>query len=293
MQELTRLKIGFLGIMILLYLANISAFPTSDTITSTIDEEKDPIFDNIKKINEISPNVLSKGYTSSYSNNEAFRILIGDKKYFLILEKITSENIDYYLFNNEKSSLKLNETKIIDLNKDGKLDIVINYINFDNDKAIIYLKEYSENFNGETNYKELFDIEVGLSEEKIVESKDLTIYIRFVNFGEGPSRINIVYSIINSSGSEVYTGVDDKVVYTEDSIIKNFDFLRLEPGEYKITSSIYYGKNQTAISEKSFEIIGKSSYSGLISIVLFVFFVILFYFLINFFTKKNEKNDSK
>jgi len=51
MQELTRLKIGFLGIMILLYLANISAFPTSDTITSTIDEEKDPIFDNIKKIN--------------------------------------------------------------------------------------------------------------------------------------------------------------------------------------------------------------------------------------------------
>jgi len=127
----------------------------------------------------------------------------------------------------------------------------------------MYIKTYDENTFIQADYKELFDIEVELPNGKIYESSDLIAYIKFFNFGEGPSHINIEYAVLDDSGKEYYRGIDDKVVYTEDSIIKNFNFLKLPSGNYTITSEIFYGKNQTAFSEKNFRILPVSQFSKL------------------------------
>jgi hypothetical protein len=160
-----------------------------------------------------------------------------------------------------------------DINQDGELDIELELKGIKEERAEIFIKEFDiEVPTGE--YFELFDVTVKISDKFIYDSKDLSAFIRFENFGEGPSPIEIIYSITNSSGNEVYKGVDFKVVQTEDSVVKDFDFLELPVGRYLLSTDIFYGDNQTAESEDYFEIMSEPILLNLINPMLFIFVVI-------------------
>ena len=281
-----------ISILNLSSLINISVYAqttqaTSDTITTMMnDKDNKLLVESMKKVYEISPNAIISGYSAELFEKDAFKVLLNNKAYYFIFWNSTSDQVGIYLSSGKYGILKINETKVVDVNDDGKYDVILSLMTFDGKIANISIKQYSENNKRLGDYKELFDIELGLKEDKLTVSKDLTVFIKFINFGEGPSNIKIVYSITDLLGNEFYHGVDEKTVYTEESVIKNFDSLNLPVGKYKVLSKIYYGKNQTAESEKSFEVTGQNDSSSLSSILAIIFIIIIVTAGIFFIRKK-------
>ena len=177
-------------------------------------------------------------------------------------------------------SMNLNEKFFIGIGSGGEPDLEITLNSVENEQAEIFLKTYQEQEFVGGNYKELFDIVVELVDDEIEDSSELSVYMKFINFGEGASKIEIIYSIFNWEGEEVYRGIDEKVVYTEESIVKNFDFLELGVGKYTIKSQIFYGENQTAVSERSFEIINRSFFSQILIFLVFIGLILGVYFFL-------------
>lgn len=276
------------GILILVLFINlVSGFSTSESITTDIGEDKENALEGT--VYEISESILEQGYQIQVKEKDMLKMIFLYKEYLIFVDNISE---DYILIRNIKGKvlrLNLSETHFIEINFDGKIDFKIRLNSIEKNYADIYLKKYTEKDFIPGNYKELFDIDVGLTDDTIEDSRDLTVYMKFINFGEGPSRINIVYSILDWDKKEIYVGMDDKVVYTEESIVKDFDFLNLPPGKYIVRSEIFYGDNQTAISEKNFEIIEPSVYSRIIPVVIVIFVIISIYSLIYFFKKKRKK----
>ncbi len=118
--------------------------------------------------------------------------------------------------------------------------------------------------------KALFDVTVDLNKDTVQSASDLTAIVHFVNFGEGPTLINITYLVKDADGKEYYRGVDSKIVYTEEATVKNFDFLSLPPGVYSMTGMITYGQNQYAASIKSFTVADTSWQSFALSAIALV-----------------------
>ena len=270
-------------IIIYVLIMHVDASTTTDAITSTIDFGNEKLtVDFINKTYEISENSLTTGTSSALNLKDAFRIYIHGQEYYLIFWNISEDKSGIMTSNKKFGYLKKNQSKVVDLNDDKIYDIILTLNELNSTTANISIKEYkTENNSSGSGYKELFDIVMDIKEEKITSSIDLTISTDFVNFGDGPSKINIVYTITDSFGKEIYRGLDEKVVYTEESLIKNFDFLKLAPGKYKIKTEIFYGKNQTAESEKDFEVITKNSSDNLMIILAcfsFIVIVIVFFY---------------
>jgi hypothetical protein len=261
--------------------------PTGRLVTTHIEDTDRSAFDSINKIYEISPSSLEQGYTTEFGQNDSFRLAILGKRHYIIVSQIDETEVEILVSGKQgKIVLGPDEYKIIEFQNTEsykeRVKLTLNYIN--NGIAGLHIKTFKEEISP-AEYKELFDIEVGLAKNKIYSSSELDVYIRFFNFGDGPSHVNIIYSIFNENNTEVYRGVDDKIVYTEDSIVKNFNFLNLRLGRYKIVSEIFYGKNQTAIAEKSFDVVKKRfpTRDTILLALLSVFFVI---FIVLFFIKR-------
>jgi hypothetical protein len=231
------------------------------------------VFDSIKKIHEVSESVLEKGYVIELEEMDAFRLRINGENYYIIFLNLTQERVEMFFPGNRILGFGFEDKIAADINQDGELDIELELKGIKEERAEIFIKEFDiEVPTGE--YFELFDVTVKISDKFIYDSKDLSAFIRFENFGEGPSPIEIIYSITNSSGNEVYKGVDFKVVQTEDSVVKDFDFLELPVGRYLLSTDIFYGDNQTAESEDYFEIMSEPILLNLINPMLFIFGVI-------------------
>jgi len=120
--------------------------------------------------------------------------------------------------NKKFGTLAYNQSKAVDLNDDGIEDILLTLNELYNDSANISIKEYKERKNTlNSDYEELFDVVMDIKEDKIQSSRDLTVYLDFVNFGDGPSHINIIYTILNENEKEMYKGVDEKS-YTQKNL---------------------------------------------------------------------------
>jgi hypothetical protein len=239
---------------------------TSKAITTYLEDPNPSVFEQSERIWEISPSSIDLGKTLDLKKGDLIKLIIWDEGYPIYINEISNAEIRLVTFGNQTIFLKQNESKtleITDRHTDEKKILKLVLDSIEGETAQMYIKTYDENTFIQADYKELFDIEVELPNGKIYESSDLIAYIKFFNFGEGPSHINIEYAVLDDSGKEYYRGIDDKVVYTEDSIIKNFNFLKLPSGNYTITSEIFYGKNQTAFSEKNFRILPVSQFSKL------------------------------
>lgn len=296
------------GIIIFINLANFTFAQNTEVnsvdlegITSTIkgpNSELD-IFNKINKINEISSSSLERGYYAILNEKDAFRINIKEKNYYIIVWNITDDKVNVIFPGNRKLIFGVDKAILIDVNQDSKLDIklelkaVEDMNNISNKKANIFIKKViEEELIPSGDYLELFDVTVRLAEKEIYKSKELEAYIVFENFGEGPSGINIIYSIIDESEKEVYRGVDFKVVQTEDRVVKNFNFLELPFGKYILRTEIFYGDNQTGESEQDFEIVELSLFSRLFIPLSFVSIVIILFIVIMYargISKKDEK----
>jgi hypothetical protein len=254
---------------------------TSKVVTTYIEETNKPLFEQSNRTWEISQSSIDLGQTLELKKGDSIKMIIHDEGYYLYVMEITSKEIKLITLGNQTIILKQNESKIfeiIDKYTGEKKILELSLDSIEGEIAKLNMKTYDEKAAVKADYKELFDIEIDLPVKEVYSTADLTIYIKFFNFGEGPSHINIEYAILDDKSKEYYRGIDDKVVYTEDSLIKNFGFLKLEPGNYTATARISYGKNQTAYSEKTFRVLPVSEFAkfkpvlilGLIVIALIV-----------------------
>lgn len=294
---------------------------SSEGITSITEElDGEFVFKKIKKIYEISDSSLEKGYSATLNEKDAFRIKIKERDYYIIVWNISDDNRVRMIFPGERQLIfGVDEIILVDIDQDYKLDVqlelkaivedygsgtVSTSIELENETATIKDTEYIPNKKANLyiqkivekelipsgDYFELFDVTVRLAEEEIRTARDLTAFIIFENFGEGTSEIDIVYSIINERGGEVYRGVDSKIVQTEDRVVKDFDFLTIPTGKYILRTEIFYGQNQTGESEQDFEIIKVPLFSRLSMPILFISTIVILFIAVKYGRRIYKKN---
>jgi len=60
------------------------------------------------------------------------------------------------------------------------------------------------------------------------------------NFGKRYVPARLIYSVLDETGEEIYGTFEEVRVYTDESIIKRFDDLTLEEGNYKLVMEVEY-----------------------------------------------------
>lgn len=262
---------------------------TPEIITTTFQDVSPTILDTIDRFYEISERSLEIGYNVTLDNDSAFRTTIDGKDRYIIVNNFSEDTVNLAfigsgntLFNRPLISGGYVIFKIGDLNlqfilhKASKLS------------AQVELKLFKQEVPIDADYFQLFDVQVRLAEYVINQPTDLTALVEFINFGEGPSHIRIVYSIIDTSAKEFYTGIDERVVETNEVVVKNFDTLDIPYGDYLFRTTIYYGDNQEATSEESFSLVEASKFQILKQPLFFIAIVLAGFILVIFFRKKSK-----
>ena len=311
-------RMGGDGLLICLVVLGLLVFGcaqeiSSETITTTMEELDSglEIFDEIQKIYEVGDSSLEKGYSESLGEKDAFRINVRRRDYYVIVWGIVDGGAVVVFPRGRQLVFDEGDAALIDVDGDNRLDIeleleevedsyegvgVVASVELEGETATMkgieyvsgkrarfYIKKVVEReLIPSGNYFELFDVSVMLAEEEIRTAMDLEAFITFENFGEGISEIDIVYSIVNEMGREVYRGVDSKVVQTEDRVVKDFGFLELPLGKYVLRTEIFYGQNQTGEAEQDFEIVGASFVDVLWDPLFFILVIVVLFFVIIF-----------
>jgi hypothetical protein len=279
-------------VLIVMFIGQTYAQEITPEIITTQPKEINPgILNEIDRFYEISEKSLEIGYNVTLNTNSAFRITIGQRDRYIITKNFSKDQINLIflgsgktLFNRLINSGESIIFKIEDLN----LQFYLHSAN--QTQARVELKLFEQEVPTDVEYFELFDIQVRLVEHTIYSPTDLSAMIEFTNFGEGPSHVRLIYSIINSDGTEVFTGIDEKIVETDEAMIKNFYTLNIPNGNYIVRTTIYYGDNQEATSEESFTL-KEIPKSQLIKQPLFFIAIIIISFgLVIFFKKREKKN---
>jgi len=276
----------------LVYAADISSEVAADRITS-ITEEIDGVlvFEEIEKIYEISDASLDRGYVTWLEKKDAFRVRFGGRNHYIVVWDIIGEDVVVVFSGERQLVFGMDEIVLIDVDQDGRLDVQLELESVATENVNLFIKNIVESeLIPEGDYFELFDVSVELAERRISTSRELEAFVVFENFGEGPSEIDIVYSIVDGDGEEVYRGVDAKVVQTEDTVVKDFGFLELPFGKYVLKTEIFYGQNQTGGSEKDFEVVERSVMSQLMVALFFVLVIVLLLFVVKYVRKNYERN---
>jgi len=88
--------------------------------------------------------------------------------------------------------------------------------------------------------EELFDITFDLEENSLGGSDKLVVWVTLQNFGKRYVPARIIYGVSDVEGEEVYREFEEIRVYTDQSIIKRFDNLVLEEGDYVLSMRVEY-----------------------------------------------------
>jgi len=285
-------KTLFLISLIFILFLNIN-FLNAEITIGTEELEEEILIESIGKTYELTSAALEKGFSINLNQKDALRLKIQGRNYYLIVQNISNNQIFLIAPGNRQLILGMDQRGIIDVNQDGELDVDLIFQSLQGDMAKIFIKEFIEEKPLIGDYIQLFDIEISLAKNEIFSTNDLNIFIKFINFGEGPSEIDVTYSILDENKSEIYTGIDSKIVYTEDSIIKNFNFLEIPPGKYSIVSKITYGKNQTAESEETFELKKRPLITVIMGPLIFGFIILVFFVFLKISHKYYETKKLK
>ncbi|MGK0208807.1 MAG: hypothetical protein ACI83O_000061 [Patescibacteria group bacterium] len=228
---------------------------TSQVISSQPGGGPVQLYDKIEKTYEISQTALEVGTFIPIEKSEALRLNHLRSEFTIFIINITQKNAALHFFGKGTLFLEFEKSYIVDLDDDGTSDVEVFMNRTNSGQAQFFIKRFKEESLLLTgDYFELFDVTMRLKESLIYSTQDLGAFVLFENFGDGASKINIVYSIINAAGEEVFHGVDIKVVQTQDSIFKSFEYLNLDYGIYTVKAEIFYGDNQTAGAEQQFKL---------------------------------------
>ena len=279
-------------VLITLFLGQVYAQEiTPEVITTQPKEATTGVLNEINRFYEISEKSLKIGYNATLNTDSAFRITMGQKDRYIIVSNFSEGQINIIFLGSGKTlfnkQIKSNDYIIF---KIEDLDLQFYLHSANQAQAQIELKLFEQEIPAGVEYFELFDIRVRLEEHTIYSPTDLSATIEFTNFGEGPSHVRLIYSIINSDEEEVFTGIDQKIVETNEIMRKKFSTLKIPNGDYKIRTTIYYGDNQEATSEESFTLKGVPK-SQLIKQPLFFIAIIVISFGLVVFLKKKEKRE--
>jgi len=88
--------------------------------------------------------------------------------------------------------------------------------------------------------EELFDITFDLEESSLSKSDKLVLWATLQNFGKRYVPARIIYVVSDDDGEEVYREFEEIRVYTDESIIKKFDNLVLDDGNYVLSMKVEY-----------------------------------------------------
>ncbi len=263
---------------------------TPEVVTTTIPKAAANILEQTERFYEISERSLEIGYNATLDTNSAFQTTINQKNRYIIANNFSEDSINLVfiskgetLFNQKLKANNYIIFKIDDLN----LQFILHSAN--PKSAKVELKLFKDKIPEDADYFELFDITVRLAEQEIYQATDLTAITEFTNFGEGPSDVRLTYSIKDKEGREFYTGIDEKRVETEEVVTKNFNNLKIPNGQYILSTTISYGKNQEATSEESFTLKPIPKIRLLKQPTIFILIVLIALTLV-IFLKKRERN---
>jgi len=146
---------------------------------------------------------------------------------------------------------------------------------------------------------QLFDIKLELEDSTIETSNKLSSIIKFENFGNVPTKVDLTYKILNRNGDEVYLDKGEITVTTQETLRKNFENLNLAGGKYNLVLTTVYGANVTDEFRQEFTV-GKQEFlqtvrdnwilpvfiAGIVIAIIIVF--LMFYFA---YKKRNEDEE--
>jgi len=102
--------------------------------------------------------------------------------------------------------------------------------------------------------EQLFDITFDLDSAVVEKPDKISARVSFNNFGLVPTLVDLTYTIIDSSGTEVYSEKGSVTVETEQLLTKSFETSALEAGGYTLVLKTVYNTNVTDEFRQAFEI---------------------------------------
>lgn len=287
------MKTKLLLILTILAISPILAQAIEPKVVTTIVPEAEPTtLDQIQRFYEISEKSLQLGVNVTLDQPTAFKTTINSNSHYIIATDFTENSTNIIFMGKNKNTIqqRLNPGDYI-IFKIEELNLQFTLKETSSNQAKIELKLFEEQIPANVSYFELFDIQVRLPEHTIYSSNDLTAIVEFTNFGEGPSHTRLIYSIANST-EELYTSIDQKIVQTDEVVIKKFSNLNLPNGKYTLTTTIYYGQNQEATSQDTFEIKPIPKTTLLTQPLIFIA-IILACFTAVFYVKKKKSDQDQ
>jgi hypothetical protein len=98
----------------------------------------------------------------------------------------------------------------------------------------------TEAIPNETVPEQLFDITFDLEQTILGKNDKLVVWVTLQNFGTQYVPARLIYTIKDKTGNEIYKEIEETRVYTNQFIVKTFDNLVLEDGEYTLSMNLEY-----------------------------------------------------
>ena len=288
-EKITGLIIKAILITLLLFLVKQTYAKefSPEVVTTTLPEVTPDILEQIERFYEISEKSLKIGYNVTLTQDSAFKITIDRQTKYIIVKNFSQGSVNLiFIGTGETLFNQLLKTGNYVIFKIGDINLKFTLNSSNQYQAQVELKIFEREIPKDVDYFELFDIQVRLIEHEIYQPTALTAMIEFTNFGEGATHARLIYSIENNQGKEVYTGIDEKIIETEEVVIKNFDTLKIPNGQYTLTTTIYYGKNQEATSQETFTLKSVPKSQLLKQPLLFILIILISFILILFLKKR-------
>jgi len=102
-----------------------------------------------------------------------------------------------------------------------------------------------------------FNVSLVLTSNRLENSQDLKIQVKFEDFDKKPSPINLIFVIYDSKNKQVYSTQDNIIANNQDEYLKEFPDLELSSGKYTISVNTPDGLRLTGDLRKDFEILKK------------------------------------
>jgi len=277
--------------LIIFLLGNVYATDiTPEVITTTFPEPPENLINSVDRFYEVSEKSLEVGYNTTLTEDSAFKISIEGTSKYLFATNISDNSIQLIFvaagettFNKKLLAENYVIFKIEDINLEFRLHLI------NSSGASVGLKLFEQEIPTDADYFELFDIKVRLAESTIYTPTDLSAIIEFTNFGEGPSSVRLIYSVLDANGKEYYTGIDEKTIETNEVTIKNFETLSIPNGDYIVKTTIYYGDNQEATSEEAFTLKEVPKFQVMKQPIVFIGIILAGLALVIFLKKRKNK----
>ena len=288
--------------IIVFFLSFASAF-AHGSITSSVTSDKitllqpDPSFGGftgeIVKTYEINPSNMDVGYYLNLSEKHSFIVNVESNKYLIILWNVTGDNLTFVLPGGKMIHTSLGQTSFIDLDSDSDTELEILPKSIQGNVVNLFIKEFRDTdvSASPVNFDKL-NLLIDLTPKKVYDASTLKANI-FVSAKEpAPVKTNIYYSILNSTGDQVYSSEDPLVFESNKSFTKDFTFLHLNPGDYILEISCTCNNNQSKISDTKFYILEKTTWDTLKGFLFFVLVLVGLLFIV-FFSRRSHRYKKK